>query len=509
MDDRRFDELTRALARGGSRRQVLKAFAGAAGMGLGLFGRSSRSSALAQSDALQGQANQDAGYRALRQYLQKAGFQPQGAAEAADVSEDGAWIASALGRDYANRQSGVVATLVYVAHATGTAALAVLASGGTPYTILATGADGSVFETLVPEPTQASTINAQAHSLATRMQQLPSGMQMFPVRPAEQSLAAAALPEGVCAACEPVCEYAVGKLAEVACKFGPRLQDKIKAVAKLAARCAAGGTVAAICVAVYYGLCKLGGLEAILNLGCGSACGALSCGEPPPPECGVCQVLQNGVCAPVTCPACQTCDPGTGACEGECPDEDPPPDEEPPPDGSCSVDSDCLGLGSLDESLVCCGGQCQQCCSDGDCAAELPPNNICCGGVCSECCSNAQCGDGATCDLNTGTCVPCDPNTDFQTDRNNCGGCGIICSEGQQCIEGICADCGYLNANGGACYVTETTSVCCADPMAICHNNYTPRGPQCCRPVGLACASHADCCESSFSRGCLPSGVCG
>lgn len=92
-----------------------------------------------------------------------------------------------------------------------------------------------------------------------------------------------------------------------------------------------------------------------------------------------------------------------------------------------------------------CGGTC------GTCAQGQP---FCCNGACRrECCGDVQCASGETC--LRGACVtPCaiDRNcpptapiccnggcVDTNTDRGNCGGCGIPCNPPANCFNGECA----------------------------------------------------------------------
>lgn len=475
MDGKRFDDLTRTLARQGSRRQALRAIMGAAGLGAGIFGRGFSSTAFSQTGSLDGQANQDAGYKALRQYLQKSGFQPQGPAETTEVIEDGTWVASALGRTYGAR-SGIVGTLAYVVHGSGTSALAVLESGGMPYTILSAGADGGVYETPVPEPTALSG-GESLRNLAPKSRLLATGGQSFVTSDQRVQSFAAAQPSGACLVCEETCGYALGQLADLACKFGPGLLGKLKAIASLAARCAAGGTVAAVCIAVYYGLCKLGGLDYLLSIGCGPSCGRLGCAgtqpqpsptPPPPPgptECGACQVLVDGSCVPRTdcsngcnpdtgecypppdpectsdfdCLDCQTCNQDTGLCEGTCL---PPPD----PDEPCTADSDCPGCQICDAG----DGVCLD--FDGLCTE---PCQSCVGGICTDCPMGCKedTGECFTCGacqvLENGTCIDCPNGCDAETGecyQSGCGWCQMV--EADYCID--CPN--GCDPNTGKCY---------------------------------------------------------
>jgi len=80
-------------------------------------------------------------------------------------------------------------------------------------------------------------------------------------------------------------------------------------------------------------------------------------------------------------------------------------------------------------------------CDTGDCGDEPPdPDPGCCGStVCEE---NETCCDETTCVL----------TSSFQTDSNNCGGCGNVCPPGYHCAAGTCVP----DAGMGCCY----TAVC-------------------------------------------------
>jgi hypothetical protein len=109
-----------------------------------------------------------------------------------------------------------------------------------------------------------------------------------------------------------------------------------------------------------------------------------------------------------------------------------------------------------------CGGQCGACgsgysclqgvCSDVDeCAAETPVCDA--NAACSNASGSYSCtcregyeGDGKVC-----TFIPqCSATlcgeacVDVQTDKNNCGGCGVSCSANQACAAGICVGSGQL-----------------------------------------------------------------
>jgi hypothetical protein len=71
-----------------------------------------------------------------------------------------------------------------------------------------------------------------------------------------------------------------------------------------------------------------------------------------------------------------------------------------------------------------------------------PTGQTCVKGVCSG--QTAQCGIGrigAYCNADAGLSYLCCPGvgcTDTNTDRNNCGGCNIVCAPIQSCGSGVC-----------------------------------------------------------------------
>src|SRR5262249_23932678 len=125
----------------------------------------------------------------------------------------------------------------------------------------------------------------------------------------------------------------------------------------------------------------------------------------------------------------------------------------------------CHRGGRCGQGLVCCHGVCVECCADTDC----PLGSRCCQGICRECCDNADCPQecGAcskgACVPQSSLCLPCHvcndqlacvrlPDysvdggcptgqetccggrcVDLDSDRDNCGFCGIHCE--------VCAIC--------------------------------------------------------------------
>ena len=124
----------------------------------------------------------------------------------------------------------------------------------------------------------------------------------------------------------------------------------------------------------------------------------------------------------------------------------------------------------------------------------------------------AQHGD-VVCAAGNSNCCPGDTTasavcTNFETDANNCGGCGIICATGETCTDGECsavpvptctapgAPCGACGA--GACFANCGTPTC----ALTCINRAVPAPPP-------PCATDADCPPGAIcvSPGCA-GGLC-
>jgi hypothetical protein len=111
-------------------------------------------------------------------------------------------------------------------------------------------------------------------------------------------------------------------------------------------------------------------------------------------------------------------------------------------------------------------------------AAVCAEGQLDCGGVCIDtCCDNANCGgcgivctSGQTCfegvcDCPSGLCCAAgqtqcgDACIDTCCDNANCGGCGIVCGAGETCFEGVC-DCpsGTCGTTGGSVTLPGTGS---------------------------------------------------
>ena len=86
-------------------------------------------------------------------------------------------------------------------------------------------------------------------------------------------------------------------------------------------------------------------------------------------------------------------------------------------------------------------------CDTGDCGDEPPDAD-------PGCCGALTCEENETCCNNT-TCVL---TSSFQTDSNNCGGCGNVCPPGYHCESGTCV------SDGGGTMGCCRTYTCTAHP---------------------------------------------
>ncbi|MBX3247055.1 MAG: hypothetical protein KF901_07735 [Myxococcales bacterium] len=161
-------------------------------------------------------------------------------------------------------------------------------------------------------------------------------------------------------------------------------------------------------------------------------------------------------------------------------------------------------------SQRCCGGSCvdrqapagtmdgrshpsfQNC---NGCGVSCDPDRASvCGATGCMCGATAQCPTGQICGVNPAGVVSC-VSTEF--DRNNCGGVGIVCGEGESCVSGVCA-CGTTGMRcaagqaccGGACVDVATDGMNCGACGNVCGSN----APNCnagsctCEAAGRACA---------------------
>ncbi len=157
-----------------------------------------------------------------------------------------------------------------------------------------------------------------------------------------------------------------------------------------------------------------------------------------------------GECNCGDCPAGTYCAPGNYCCLGE-----------------PNSDQNCGGCGNVCANGATCqpdGSNGYWCCLANELACE--GNNQCCSGIC----------DGET-------CVACRPLT------SACGSDEECCSG--SCEDGYCADstCIGLNETG------------CTAALVCCDNLYCEGGSRCCVPRGGNCSSTSDCCTNSICQG--------
>ncbi len=174
--------------------------------------------------------------------------------------------------------------------------------------------------------------------------------------------------------------------------------------------------------------------------------------------------------------------------------------------------------------LSCTAGQCEQsdagdsgtcpvgsadCDSDGICD-DLQYNNIHCGACFSVCGAGLQCWLGICEASDAGDAGPCsagwadcdgDPSTGCETniasDPNNCGYCGLLCGNGDQCVDGYCA-----LPEAGACDPFANTG--CTPPFACVVVVPSYGSDVMCRPAGNVPAG-GDCNPNAL---CAPTTTC-
>jgi len=229
---------------------------------------------------------------------------------------------------------------------------------------------------------------------------------------------------------------------------------------------------------------------------------------------------------PVTYPgAPELCDGADNNCDGNV-DEN-------------NVCIDCAdGMQNGSETGVDCGGpdcapcgQGQGCVIDGDCG----PGLICQGGICVPNCPDLDQDGWTTCagDCNdsdpsmhpgaieqcNGADDDCDGDVDedwnFDSDPQNCGGCGLVCSPAPNstsvCVNGTCAlicDNGYMDCDGNFSNGCETEVLFnnsnCAGCGVTCPPGTTCQNGQCvasCPPAGQACDDGNACTVSDVEDG--------
>ncbi|MEW5896558.1 MAG: hypothetical protein AB1668_02605 [Nanoarchaeota archaeon] len=137
--------------------------------------------------------------------------------------------------------------------------------------------------------------------------------------------------------------------------------------------------------------------------------------------------------------------------------------------GKCTAQATCNdNIKNQDETDVDCGSSCPSKCAVGkscnagsDCSSGKCTNNVC----------EAVCAPGLT--LCNGQCV------NLQTDKDNCGSCGTVCSNGQVCSNGACT----LSCSPGQTLCANT----CVDLKTDESN---------CGSCGTVCPKDNECTES-------------
>lgn len=139
--------------------------------------------------------------------------------------------------------------------------------------------------------------------------------------------------------------------------------------------------------------------------------------------------------------------------------------------GCCPDDDNNLACVPIDDNLHC--GSCSPCVAPDICCDDVTPagrtfkclnvktnDNDNCGACGVKCSENTQ-GRNNCCE---GLCV------DFQTDERNCGSCGKVCPSGQECEAGVCT------MTCTPCVGYDGVEDCCP-PGSVCHMEPIKGGP--------------------------------
>ena len=237
------------------------------------------------------------------------------------------------------------------------------------------------------------------------------------------------------------------------------------------------------------------------------ACFPVDCGDP-------CQACVDDACHPIACPDCKKCNPATGTCD------------------PVVCDDPCM----VCQNNTCQPMDCGYCnhCENGGCVQNCPECTECnpdtgtcdpvdCGDPCLVCehnsCRVKDCGDCNHCE--NGVCIEgcADQDTccgnqcvDTSSSSQHCGACNRACGDCMHCENGLCVR------------TCSDTEVCCGD-QCINPSEYTccitrdngslpcPPGTHCCAS-GECCPSDWQCCggqcvryDSSHCSNCFPCGT--
>ena len=156
-------------------------------------------------------------------------------------------------------------------------------------------------------------------------------------------------------------------------------------------------------------------------------------------------------------------------------------------DAVCPVgDSNCCFGGSDPSTCTNFASDVNNC---GGCGVVCSTGQVCTSGTCT-----TVCGEGETsCD---GVCV------NENTDPNNCGGCGTVCSTGQACASGVCTTNPSPECMGQTCDTFTTCNPSACDGQGVCFS--TAEGGGFCG-TAVPCAGLAPC---ATSTDCPSGGIC-